>query len=210
MAKTLGQVLSYVHEVLPNSFPTTTLITFVNDEIRLFWQYLTSTEYYEFQMSSGQAIYSFPTNVKMDQVIENGVLISDTTSSPTSSAEWTAYTFCGADEELTGSRYFEALDNFGVYPVPDNGYYARLIYQDYPTLMASSDTNTQFDLDQDYVDILTYRTLARVAKSGKYPRVDLANNYTLDAKEIEQKMKVKQMNDFTKTARKRWSYKQWY
>jgi hypothetical protein len=209
MGETLGQVLGYINQVLPNSVDTTTLITFINDELKENWSYLTSTEYYQFQLSSGVPIYPMPTNVTMDMINENGLLVSDTTSVPTSTAEWNSYTFKGADEELDGNNYVEALDDIGIYPIPDNGYYARIIYQEYPTIMASTDTNTQFNISDDYIKLIKFRTLARVAKSGKFPRVDLANNYDADAMQIERKMKVNRKNDKTKTNRTRFDWREW-
>lgn len=204
MAETLGQVLNYINEILPNRMNSTTIVTLINNETRKIWKHMTSTQLYNFDTITDQAYYNLPSDCDFESIVENGVMISNTTNS----TSYTVYTYCGADEELTGNRYFEGLTNtFGLYPIPDNSYSARIKYQERPLQIASSDTATQFNLDQDYIDVIKFRVMSRVAKSGNNPDVDLGNNFELDAIELEKKLKVKRANERMKNPRYRHSYR---
>lgn len=206
--ETINQVLAYIDDLFPNALTRATKVDLVNAELRKIWEHMTSTEIYEFTTISSQALYNLPTNVSLDMVVENGVLIATSTTA-SSTTIYQPYSYIGPDEELEGSRYYEALGQVGIYPVPDNGYPARIKYQEYPTLFASTDVGVQFNIDQDYVDLIKYKVMTRVAKSGKFPNVELANNYEADAKELERKMKVRMANKKAKTPRKRWDWREW-
>jgi hypothetical protein len=212
VSETLGQVLTYIDTLFPNALTTATKVDLINAEQRKIWEHMTSTNYYDSLTTlSSQALYSLPTNVTIDMVAENGIMISNSTEPVTSTHSWTSYEYAGADEELTGNRFYDGLNGlFGIYPVPSSGGYPiRIRYQEYFTAFASTDTSVQFNLDQDYIDLIKYRVMSRVAKSGKFPNVELANNYEMDAREIERKMKIKQAKDKAKTPKSRWSYKEW-
>ena len=208
MSETLGQVTTYISELLPNAVNSTTIITLINAEQRKLWEHMTQANFYEFNTVEDQAIYSLPTNISIDMV--NDLMISDSTGAVSSTHVFQSYSYTGQDEELTGTKFYDALNGLiGIYPIPDNVYPAKLQYQEYFTAFASSDTNTQFNLDQDYIDLIKFRVMARVAKSGKFPNITLANNYESDANKLERKMKVKQAKDKAKTPKRRWGYADW-
>lgn len=212
MAETLGSILSYIDEVLPNNINSTTKINFINDEIKEFWPYMTSTKLYEFATSSGTAEYVLPTtNTKIEHIVEYGLTIQTDTNAVTSTTIWGTYSYIGQNEVLEGNRFYDALNNkFGIYPVPDNGYTARIRYREYPTILSSSsDSTTVLNLNNDYIKLIKYKALARVAKTGKFPRVDLANNYEMDAKEVERKLKLEAAKNKSRSPRTRWSYQDW-
>ena len=208
MAETLQQALDYINEILPNRINSTTIIMFINQEQRKIWHSLTSTNMYEFETSSGVSLYSLPTDCELEYIVENGIQISDSTGAVTSTTLWNTYDYAGADEELTGSRYYEALDNFGLYPVPEQtGLKGRIRYQERPTLFASTDTGISFNLDEDWIDFIKFKVMSRIAKSGNNPDVELANNYEADAIEIKKDLEMRKKKEEVKTPRYRYSYK---
>lgn len=209
MSETLQDVLTYIDTLLPNSLTTATKVGLINAEQRKVWEHMTPDTMYEFTTVNGQRTYTLPTNVSIDMILENGVLIASSTEAVSDDTVFQPYSLAGYDEDMTGSKFYDAFGTLGLYPIPDNGYPARLLYQEYPTIFASSDTAVQFNIDQDYVDLIKFKVMARVAKSGRFPNVDLANNYEADATQLERKMKTRMANKRAKTPRTRWSYKSW-
>lgn len=209
-AKTLGQVLTYINEVLPNALNTTTIITFINDELRGIWKDATSTKIGEFNTVSSQYYYSLPTDCDFDMISENGLYIATSTGVPTSTFTYNKYSYAGDDEELDGYKYYFVPGGFmGVYPIPDKNYNAKLKYQARPTLFSSTnDSTTYFDIDQDSIMYLQDKVMAKVAKSGNAPDVDLANNYEMDAEEKKRKIRYEHRRERAKSPRIRWSYKE--
>lgn len=208
-AETLSQALSYIDELLPNKVASTTKITLINNELRRLWPYMTSTEIYEFVTVSSQYVYSLPSDCEFESIVENGLAIGDSTATATSTTVFTTYSFAGDDEELTDYHYYNVSGSLGIYPAPEySDYPARLKYQKRPTLFASSDTNSQFDVEEDFVDVIKLRTMSKVAKCGNNPDVELANNYDADADQLERKLKMRTLKKRSKTPRTRWSYRE--
>jgi hypothetical protein len=208
MAETMGQMQTYIQEVLPSGINSTTIVTFINQELRMHWEDLTSTNYYEFDTVTDQAIYALPSDMEFEMIAENGVLIANTTATVSSTTVFEDYEYCGPEDELIGSRFYDAIGSIGIYPVPNNGYPARIRYQERPTLFASTDTSVQFNIDQDYVDLIRYRVMAMVARSGNAPDVDLANNYMVSAMEVERRIKMRNAKKRAKISQSRISYQE--
>lgn len=206
---TLGEVLDYIDTVLPNSLTTATKVIFINDEIKELWRDMSPYEIYEFDTVENQTFYDLPTNTKFDQIYEDGLKIATTTGSVNEDTLYNTYSFCASEDELTGYRFFDGLEsNFGIYPEPDSIYDAKLKIIQYPTLYAVTDTSKVIGLDRDYIKLLKLKVLSRVAKSGTFPRVDLANNYYMDAVELEKKMKYYSKYQKHKDKRHSASYKE--
>jgi hypothetical protein len=205
VSETLSQVLGYINELLPNRMNSTTIVMLINNEQRKIWRQMTSTNYYEMVTASSQAIYNLPSDCEFDMIAESGIMLGDSTNAVTSTTIFEPYTFCGADDELAGNNYYEGVSGtFGLYPVPQYANYPiRIKYQERPTLFASSDGSAYFNLDQDYIDLIKFRVMSRVAKSGNNPDVELANNYETDAEQIERKLRLKKANEKLKTSRKK-------
>jgi hypothetical protein len=201
--ETIGQVKTYINELLPNGVSSTTIVTLINNELRKNWDYLTSTALYSFNTSSGVSVYSLPTDVTIGMV--SGLQIANTTGS----TYYQKYEFSGFDNDLTGFKYYDMFGEIGVYPIPDNTYSALLRHQEYPTLFNSTDVSVQFNVDQDWVDYIKFKVMARIAKAGNAPDVDLANGYESDAKELWRRIKMKSSKEKVKVNNNRWSYKDW-
>lgn len=213
MSKTLGQVLSYINELLPNKMNSTTITGLLNSEMLKIFRDMTSTALSTTLVTgSSQALYDLPSNCDFSLITENGISVATSAGS----TFFNIYNYAGADEvneALEGYRYYEGINRtFGIYPIPlSSGLTIAIKYQKRPDLFgfASTDSTTIVPLDQDYVELLELRTMAKIAKSGNSPDIELANNFDADALEMRRELKFKRANERMKTPRKRFSYKDW-
>lgn len=211
MAETVAEFISLLNEMYPNSVNSSTIYTLINNEKRKYWDILSSTGTYLFNLSSGVQDYTLPTNCEFTKIKENGLSVFNTTSTAyTSTNTFENYHYVGQDEEVTGNVFFEnyTTSKLSINPIPTNGFLARLTYQKRPDIYATSDSTSIWDLDQDYIDLIRYKVISRIAKMGHSPDVEIANNYEMDAMELERKIRMKQANYKVKTTRKRTSYRE--
>lgn len=211
MAESLSEVLSYIDSILPNGISTANKVTIINDILKNDWKHFTSTAYHTFNTASSQVYYDLPTNCKIYHIVENGVSVSASTAAVSSTTVYEPYSFIGQDEAVDGNVFFECSTSstqIGIYPTPDDVYPARIKYQEYPTLMSSTATTTLFNVDDDFINYIKNKTMSVVAQSGKFPRIDLANNYESNAREILRKCKLRKKQENVKTSRYRLSYQQ--
>ena len=213
MAKSLADLTSYINEMLPNRMNSTTIIDIINSEMLKIFRDMTSTDLStSITTVANQQQYALPTNCDFDMIIENGIRVF----SSAGSTIFQIYRHAGVDDIdniPNGNRYFEGLTgNFGLYPTPTvSGMPVTVKFQARPSLFgfATTDSTTIVPLDQDYVELLEYRTMARIAKSGNSPDIEMANNYTADSIELRRELKFKRANEKMKTSRHRFSYKDW-
>jgi len=206
--ETLGEILSYLDVILPNSLETLTKIVLINDEIKEIWRDMSPYYIYSFTTVEGQMFYNLPAYYRFDQIYEDGLKIATTEGTVTEDTIYNTYSFCASEDELSGHSFFDGLeDNFGIYPEPDGEYNAKIKLVRYPDLYDETNTSEVVDLDRDYIKLLKLRVLSRIAKSGSFPRVDLANNYYVDALELEKKMKYYNKRSKFKDRRHSTSYK---
>lgn len=208
-AKTLGQSLSFINEVLPNKVNSTTIITLINNEQRKIWHHMTSTSLYEAYTVANQELYSLPTDCEFERIVENGILVGESTNGSTSQS-FTPYSYAGKDDNASDYVYYEGLnDTFGIIPIPTvSNIPIHIRYQPRPIMFASTDTNTQYNLNEDFIELIELRTMSRICKIGNNPDAELANNYEADANELERKMKVRLARDKAKNNRRRVSYRE--
>ena len=209
MAKTLQQVLDFIDTFLPNPLTTQNKIDLINDEIATLWKDMTSTSYYSFDTIAEQSLYTMPNDMNFEMIIEAGLMISNSTKAVSSTTVFNDYKYYGPSEEFRGNAFYDALDGvLGVYPIPDAIYPARIRYQPRATVYASSDTALTLDLSQDYIKLIQYKTMAMVAKAGNAPDIDLANNWTMDAEQVERDMKMDAAKKKRKMSRERISFRE--
>jgi hypothetical protein len=207
--ETLGDLLSYLDIILPNALTTATKVILINDEIKEIWRNMSPTILYEFNTAVDTIFYDLPSHTTFDQIYNQGLTISTEIGTPSDDTVFNTYSFCASEDALQGYSYFNGLENnIGIYPTPDAIYAARLKIIQYPTLFATTDTAITLTIDQDYIKLLKLRVLSRIAKSGSFPRIDLANNYYMDSVELERRMKYIQKMKKSKDRRKIISYKE--
>ena len=205
---TLSDVLTYIDTVYPNKTGSTMKITFINDEQRKIFKYMNPVGMATITTIADQFSYALPSDCNIDLIEQ--VLVTNTTTTVDSSTPFNNYEFAGLDQEMSGGNfYYDAFGKIALYPVPDkNGYTGRVIYSKRPVLFASTvaDSTTNFNLDADWLDYIKFKVIARVAKSGSYPDIDIANNYEVDAMEVERHLKLDKANKKMKNPRERIAY----
>ena len=142
-------------------------------------------------------------------VTEAGVMIATSTDVVSSTTVFADYVFHGPNEEFMGNSFYDALeDKIGIFPVPDKIYPARIRYQPRAAVYSSTDVGLTLDISEDYIKLIQYKVMAMVAKSGNAPDVDLANNWTADANQVEREMKMDAAKKRRKMAKRNISYKE--
>ena len=167
---------------------------------------MTSTELYEFDTVESQFTYTLSTDIEFDMITD--VYFSDSTGAVTSTHILIKYECAGADDVLTDEQYYNHLGTLGVYPPStEDGRKGRVFYGERPTVFASSDGAVQFNLDQDYIDLVKIGTMEKVAQSQK--ETDLANNYNDEYRKLYRSMRMESAKKNMKNPRKRWTYAEW-
>jgi hypothetical protein len=206
---TLGNVLTYIDTVYPNKFGSTMKISFINDEQRKIFKFMNPSGMATFNTVADQFSYALPSDCDIDQIQQ--VLVTSSTEAVDSETTFDNYEFAGLDQEMSGGNfYYDVFGKIGVFPVPDkNGYTGRIIYSKRPVLFTSTDDSAvELNLEEDWLDYIKFRVISRIAKSGSYPDIDLANNYEADAMEIERRLKMDRANRKMKNPRERISYQE--
>ena len=204
---TLGEVLTYIDTVLPNKVSNTLKIGLINDEQRKIFKFMNPVGMATFTTIGDQFSYNIPSDCSIDLIQQ--VLVTSSTSSVDSETAFNNYEFAGLDQEMSGGNfYYDVFGKIGLYPVPDkNGYTGRIIYSKRPVLFSSTnDSTVEFNTEADWIDVIKFKVMSRVAKCGNYPDIELANNYESDAMEIEKKLKMDRANKKMKNPRERISY----
>lgn len=208
MSDTLQNALDYINTMTPNKLSQDFKITLINNELRKIWRQMTSTNLYDFNTVESQSVYTLPSYIEFDMI--TGVYMSDTTAPATSSTVFTSYEYTGPDDELTSNQYYNHLNNLGIYPAATSaGYIGRVFYGERPTLFStnSTDLDNEFDIDEDYVDLVKLRTMEKVAQSQK--DTSLANDYQDEFQKLDKDMKIQSAIKRAKNPRETWSYAEW-
>jgi hypothetical protein len=214
---TIQSVIDYVDEVIPNKINSTTKLKFVSDLVGRgseFYKFNYALATYEFKASSSSAEYNLPAGVNAMDIVYVGV--SGTTYNSTnltkSTTPFTEYKYVGIDDLTagkTGWSDYTSQITFG--SKFDNSYQAKIVYKPYyGGYTASSDTTTILDVDTPLIEYLQAKVAAKVCKSMAFPRIDLANNYELEANEKLAKARTNYFRYKRKTSRQNISYRDWW
>lgn len=204
----LGEMLNYIDAVLPNTVSTEIKVKFINDEQKKIFKYMNEVDMYEVITIAGQPIYSIPSDCEVELIDQ--VLVASSTEAVTADTQFNAYKYAGQNDSLDGGNfYFDALGKLGLYPIPDKTNYAlRIIYEKRPIIFATADTATEFNIEGDFLDFIQNKVMSKIAKTGNYPDIELANNYEIEASSIESKLKMDRAKKRTKNPKSRYSYKE--
>lgn len=204
---TLQDVLTYIDTIYPNKMATQTKINIINDEQRKVFKFMNPTGMATITTIADQFSYSVPADCQVDLIQQ--LLVTSSTEAVAADTAFNNYEFAGLDQDMaSGNFYYEAFGKVGLYPVPDkNGYTGRIIYSKRPVLFATiADAAVEFNTEADWIDVIKFRVIARVAKSGNNPDVELGNNYEADANEMERRLKMDRANKKMRNPRQRVSY----
>jgi hypothetical protein len=186
MQKTMTEMLAWVDEVVPNRIPTTSKLRYIAENLgdSEFTKFNSAKTWYDTQTVANQSDYNLPAGVRITDIIYVG--ISNTTYNSTdivgSSTPFNEHKYTGLRDDSYPS-YTDYTTKLTLKPAPDDAYHMRVIYTpQYRDLgAASSDSTTIIEADTPLMNWLQCKVAARVCKSMAFPRIDLGNNYEIDA-----------------------------
>lgn len=186
MSKTVAGMISYIDEVLPNAVSSDLKVTYIDESFKNVRRFTPDIVDWTTQTVADQQEYDLPNNINVDDIIS--LYICETTYNTTtvvgSTMEWLKYKFAGREDRMKGNIYYRgtteaaAAERIGLSPLPDDVVYIRAQHWDYPQTSNGSTTIIKNDYMIEYIQ---NKVLAKVARTGAYPRVDLSNNYEIEA-----------------------------
>lgn len=207
---TVQQLLNDVRVRLPSSTATFTdgvVIGWFNDTQNEIFRYMASTEIYEFDTIAGQALYNLPSDCPFDML--KSVQVSNSTTID-GTETYTTYKYAGPDDELSGSQYYDALGQIGIYPTPTSdgaGYNVKITYEASPTQLSTNTLSTVPSINTEYQDILKWRVLKDMAGSGNNPDTALVAYYQGLYNELYRRIKTDYYKRKHRKPRETWNYK---
>lgn len=214
MPKTISQIINYVDETVPNAIASTTKQLIIADIWKELKEY--NSEYVVSDTTptaSSQKVYSLPTGVAWKDLIYVGVSATTyaSTTLPLSTTPFTEYRYKAEDNEEIGNQWYEyTSSSICIIAVPDNAYYMRFKYVPSLVMAASSDLTVPLLCSINMVYYIQHKLSSIVARSGAFPRIDLANNYELDAMESLSKIKIDAKKLRWSRLKSATSYKAWW
>lgn len=220
MPKTVGEILDICNELVPNRIGTTTKVKFLNDILATVKKYNTEiTTLYTTGTVTSTAVYSLPSGVKVEDLTYVGIsnsTFNTTTIAANSTTIYLEYKFMGQDDPEVGLRYKEyTSSSIVITPMPDNDYYMVWKYRPplgpfSSTADPTSDATVTIDVNNFLTNYIQNKLCAKIAKSMAFPRLDLANNYEMDAVEDlnNATMNYYKVNQIKQ--KRRISYKRWW
>lgn len=215
MGKTIGDIITYVDSVIPNKITEATKIIFLSDLLGEgdFRKFNPEIVQYDTYTVADQSEYDLPASIKVKDLLYLGV--SPTTYNSTdvvgSTTLFQIYKYYGQEDSQIGQRYTNYTSQLSLIPTPDDSYHMRMKYRPfYGAYSASSDSTTIIEADNNLINYLQNKVAARICKSMAFPRIDMGNNYEIDA---EMNLNNARLN-YYKTRRaesnRNISYKRWW
>lgn len=217
--KTLGEILDLCDELVTNRISSTTKVKFLNDILHTVRKYNTkSITLYTDGTAADTQTYDLPSYVSIEDITYLGVsnsTFNTTVIAANSTTYYVEYKFKGQEDPEVGLRYFEHSTQYGLYPIPDDAYYMKIIYNPYlgpfsSTADPSSDAAVEINVDGHLTNYIQDKLCAKICKSGAFPRLDLANNYELDAMENLNLAMNNYYKTISKKSKRNISYKRWW
>lgn len=216
--KTVGDIINYVDRVVPNNVGSSDKYVYLQDICRDVRHLNTKYDTWDTNTITSASFYNLPTNINWTDLLWVGVSNStyDVAISPSTMpySDYQEYKYKGLDESITGLQWIESGDTgITLYGLStQNKHWIR--YKCLPHLVfcttSSSDSTSYLNVDDILTDYIQNKLAAKVCKSGAFPRVDLANNYELEANELLSRIKLNKKQFETRTAKRKISYKGWW
>lgn len=214
MGRTIAQIIASVDEAVPNKIESTSKIKFLSDLIGdgSFRKYNDIETYWDTYTVANQAEYDLPSGVDISDIIWVGISGStyNSTDSVGSTTIYVEQRYIGKDDSNIG--YTDYTTKLALTYPPDGSYHMRVIYT--PTYRseyrASTDSTTIIYANKPLLNWLEAKLCAKVAKIGSFPRIDLANNYEIEAANYLSEAITTYDYKKRKRSRKQISYRDWW
>lgn len=215
MSKTIGNIIDYVNLVIPNKLEDATKIIFLSDLLGDgdFHKYNPETITFDTQTVEDQSEYDLPTGIRVKDLLYLG--ISPTTYNSTdvvgTTTLFTQYKYYGLEDAKYGSRYTNYTTQLSISPTPDDEYHMRMIYKPfYGPYNTTADTTTIILANNTLIEYLQCKVAARVCKSMAFPRIDLGNNYEIEAASKLSNARINYFKEKRSYSNRNISYKRWW
>jgi hypothetical protein len=216
-SKTITQILDYVNSKVPNGVSTSDKIVYLSDIVNGydFEKYNTEHTTWSTGTSSNCATYTLPTNVLIGDIRWFG--ISETTYNSTdvigTTTPFTEYKYAGLREGAKTNCYtdFNSPNVVAIRPIPDTRYHMKVIHKSkHSQYSASSDSTSVITAPIPLITYAQYKLSAEICKSMAFPRIDMANNYEIDAAEALARAKMLHAQYMRSMSKVNISYKDWW
>jgi len=214
MSKTVGQVINFVDQMVPNAVDSTTKMIFIEDIWKDIREY--NTEYVSSDTTptaSSQADYSLPTGISYRDLIYVGVSPTtfNTSNVVGTTTPFVEYLYKNSKDTETGMQWWEKTStSIRINGIPDDAYHMRFLYLPGLICNASTDSTTYLPGNDSMADYVQNKLASQIAKFGAFPRVDLANNYEMEAADKLTKVKIESKKMKWGRRNTKISYKEWW
>ena len=186
---TLQELLNEIDIRYPNTISSAIKIGWMNTLLKQVYKKIPNEHIYTFMTVEGQALYTLPDYVKIENII-NPILLTINDSLIDSDSRFNKYSYAGLVDtiegsfgnKLSGMRYYSAtfnwLNQIGLYPIPAmTGLTCKFVYKKYPGDLSENNLSEEPDIQSEWHEILVYECIIKCALSGNNPDSDTANIY---------------------------------
>lgn len=219
--KYLASILTNIDEMLPNSISATIKCIYANDVLRNIAPISNTTQYTPsstttagfYVLTSGIDYYALPTGINIDDIKE--IIVNSTTGAISSTSIVKKYTYKGINDDLSGYNYYEWTTGsyFGIHPIPtsnDTNHVMRIRYLKPPvTFTTANYSSDTLGIDCDYEEALRKGIIAKIAKSGDFPDITMANNWESEHIESYRSLNLRAKQKNQRQRGNKISYKDW-
>jgi hypothetical protein len=219
--KTVKSVIDWIDARIPNPLTLANKLIYLNDIVSDgdFRTYNTKFEILDTQTYSSNYRIALPAGVTVKDLFYVGLtsLAYSTDNVMGTTTPFTEYKYLGLRDPSRPGYFQDQINstdnvhNIGIYPAPDNAYHIRLIHKPYQSGFTSDNYTTNIlRCDDQLVKYAQYKLGADVLRSLAFPRIDLANNYELEAMQALGSAKINYHNHMSKISKRQLGYKDWW
>lgn len=183
---TVRQLVDDIQVRLPNTYDDNRLMLWINETMKKIYKDLAIQEYYSFETTKNQKLYSLPSDCSIDMI--KNVVIS-TKAKDSNNSNWGMFEklrFYDLKESMNEKGYYDGTEgSIGIFPTPTDSRKINIYYHKKPKMVTSLDDT--IEIDDNYVDLVKYNVLSIIAMSGHNPDTELANEYILLYNNLVQK-----------------------
>ena len=179
MSKTSAQqIIQDIDTRYPNTYSQENKITWINNTLKQIYMDLALQDFYCFETVKGQRVYTLPDDCSMENI--KNVEKSSRFKTATNSDWGRFYALKNSlrNQKMYEESYYDATEGcIGIYPVPNQSYRINIYYNKKPKM--STSLEDYIELDERFIDLVTYNVISVIATSSHNPDTEIANQYIL-------------------------------